>query len=68
MKSASAFLNIPFSVSEVLAQKFVQGFPLGPYQKSIYLGLSKWEHFFQLGVHWRVFADVCTRRAAFQTR
>lgn len=41
MKSASAFLNILFSVSEVLAQKFVQGFPLGPYQKSIYLGLSK---------------------------
>lgn len=42
MKSASAFLNIPsFSVSEVLAQKFVQGFPLGPYQKFIYLGLSK---------------------------
>lgn len=46
-KVLALFLLCPsWPVSEALEEKLVQGFMPGPYQKSIYLGLNQFEHFF----------------------
>lgn len=63
-KVLALFLLCPsWPVSEALEEKFVRGFLLEPYQKSIYLGLKQSVFPVSAGV----FAYVGTGPAAFQT-